>query len=292
MTHGRLVEERRPDGPAAPVRGGGRETIRHVGRLVLLGVLGVHLLVALWALPRDASQEELRAALAEGRVTVVGRAENPGFLRPAFSSHPDRMSWVDVEGDRWATEVPGGLPALLVVGPPGSPGPGPEESAVVDAARDRFARLPRSDRLGDLLGTTGGAAGVVYLAVLVTLVLGAQPRRATKWAWFWLLGLPFAAGPALLLLRDAPWSPAARRLPVPLPPGRTRPGAAPDRRVRGVRGLAGLLAASVLATPVLTGLARIPPVARLAVVAVLAGAVAAVVVTVRRRRAARAGMEA
>lgn len=53
------------------------------------------------------------------------------------------------------------------------------------------------------LGLAWSAAGLAGIATLVLLVGGPQPRLATKWAWFWLMGL----GPlplAFLLLEPVP----------------------------------------------------------------------------------------
>jgi hypothetical protein len=61
------------------------------------------------------------------------------------------------------------------------------------------------------------ALAVVFMILLATLIMGGQPRRATKWASFWLLLLPLNAGMILTLIREAPWSRRARELPEPLP---------------------------------------------------------------------------
>lgn len=73
---------------------------------------------------------------------------------------------------------------------------------------------------GDALGHTPAAVPVVLhwsdaaeLAVLVLLIGGPQPRFATKWAWFWLLGAGWPVV-AFLLLEPVPaWqaAPAAAR---------------------------------------------------------------------------------
>lgn len=46
-------------------------------------------------------------------------------------------------------------------------------------------------------------AGLAEIATLVLLVTGPQPRLATKWAWFWLLGVG-PLGLAFLLLEPVP----------------------------------------------------------------------------------------
>ncbi|GAA4741878.1 hypothetical protein GCM10023350_28170 [Nocardioides endophyticus] len=66
---------------------------------------------------------------------------------------------------------------------------------------------------------TGAMTVVLYLGVLGLLVLGPKPWRATRWAWFWLLGsVPLVGALAFLLLGGSTWV---------LPPAR------PERRLTG-----------------------------------------------------------
>lgn len=62
----------------------------------------------------------------------------------------------------------------------------------------------------------------IFLLLLVVLLLGGQPRRATRWATFWLLLTPMNLGMLRTLVREAPWSGAMRAWPEP-PPHRMMP---------------------------------------------------------------------
>jgi len=87
----------------------------------------------------------------------------------------------------------------------------------ITAVADRAGVPVRLNSDQALLGRWRQAVLLVYLVLLVTLIRAGQPRRAAKWATFWLLYLPLNAGMILTLLREAPWSPRARKLPEPLP---------------------------------------------------------------------------
>jgi hypothetical protein len=65
----------------------------------------------------------------------------------------------------------------------------------------------------------GGAAAGLALFTFCLLIGGPEPWRATRWAWFWLLGTGFPLGMVAFLLLSGP---------TPLPPPR-RPG----RRLTG-----------------------------------------------------------
>jgi hypothetical protein len=67
------------------------------------------------------------------------------------------------------------------------------------------------------------------VAAFLLLVLGGQPRRVTKWAMFWLLGIPVGGGIAWWLWRDAPFNPAMAAAAEPAPHQR---GTSPSGVVR------------------------------------------------------------
>ncbi|HMO10058.1 MAG TPA: hypothetical protein PKB06_00790 [Actinotalea sp.] len=80
--------------------------------------------------------------------------------------------------------------------------------AVAAAWLHQLLRLPEARSLLDGGLTLGWSwAAVAGLATLVLLIAGPQPRLATKWAWFWLMGIqPLAV--AFLLLEPVPaWQP-------------------------------------------------------------------------------------
>jgi hypothetical protein len=64
----------------------------------------------------------------------------------------------------------------------------------------------------------GPVTGFAYLALIVVLGRGPQPRRATKWSLFFIYGIPGGLGAFWALFREAPWSRSAMMLPEP-PPG-------------------------------------------------------------------------
>ncbi len=53
--------------------------------------------------------------------------------------------------------------------------------------------------------------GLAPLVTLFVLIVGPQPRWATRWAWFWL----FSAGPMMLVFVLLEPIPLWRRTPVP-----------------------------------------------------------------------------
>ena len=73
-------------------------------------------------------------------------------------------------------------------------------------------------------------AGVILVLVLIG---GPQPRRATKWAWFWLLLVPGAVTQLAWLAIEAPWSERTNRRPEPLP-HKDQPAARPVTRGRAL----------------------------------------------------------
>jgi hypothetical protein len=120
---------------------------------------------------------------------------------------------------------------------------GPNESLAVTRLVARHSPDPRP-RPGDTnawsgtlaLGWTAG-----WLVMLFVLITGPQPRRATKWANFWLFLLPGGVGLLWALAREAPWSRSESDLPEP------PPGPLPGRWSGGWAFLAVLLLSQVVA---------------------------------------------
>lgn len=98
-----------------------------------------------------------------------------------------------------------------------------------------------------------------WAVVLATLVAGPQPRLVTKWAWFWLLMLPFGLGLLGLLALEAPWSRRASARPEPQPHAEQAKQPGGDRRLTGGRAflvalVLGPLVLSMSVVPLLTWL--------------------------------------
>lgn len=163
---------------------------------------------------------DLVAGVQRGDVRLVQRTDReaePQALRMDATVGLDRprdVEWIGRSGLRYRASVGDPevdlLATLRAVAPPGQ---APERVADGRLVRERLAAPLRG--LNALL--------------LVLLVFGPQPRRATKWGWFWLLLLPWGAGAGLLLAREAPWSPAACAEDEPFP----------KRAKRGVRASGG-----------------------------------------------------
>jgi hypothetical protein len=99
------------------------------------------------------------------------------------------------------------------------------EGQVVDQLVARYAahNPPRERHDGMPLEQLGWVWPLVYLTMLFVLITGPQPRRATKWAVFWIFSLPSGLGLLWALTREAPWHREASELPEPAPgpgPGR------------------------------------------------------------------------
>jgi hypothetical protein len=178
-----------------------RQTLRAGGAWVLVAGCLLLLGAMLIAGERTTSYDDLRAAVASGEVDEVrisgGLPESgDGFALTEVhwrSGVVDRVTVV-VETSSRSEVRESGLEAPVVVGH-------------VD---DRLTRLHpglRVTRGGELTGYSevaswrvpswcGGVAVVVAIAAFVLLVIGPQPWRATRWAWFWLL---FVAPPLGLL---------------------------------------------------------------------------------------------
>ncbi len=77
------------------------------------------------------------------------------------------------------------------------------------------ANVPPEQRTYPWLRELAVVWPVVWLVMLFVLVTGPQPRRATKWAVFWLLAIPGGLGMLWVLAREAPWSRRAVALPEP-----------------------------------------------------------------------------
>ncbi len=214
-----------------------------VVRWVLVGLLVLDVLLGLLTLPRPATLGELQRDLAAGRVQSVSIVA-PTDLR---STHV-LSGWLpgsDSNGTSVLWRV--GDLGYRIAPLPGSSATDPRRDVVTEAV----AATP--DTVGRQLPLRWpGLAAVVLLALVLAIPVAPQPRRVTKWALFWLLLMPLNGGLLWLLLREAPWSPAARVLPVPAP-HRFQPG---DRRLTGGKAFIYLLLACFLGQAVSAALAQ------------------------------------
>lgn len=144
-------------------------------------------------------------------------ARPPGFhLRVGNDDALPRLLWLDRHGVRHVVVLHDRSPT----GPLGDLDGG-ESSAVrqdVVATLRLASPLPVAERqpgtlLRERLASVGDLTG---LLLVLAVMVGPQPRRATKWAWAWLVALPpWGLGQVLLLWREAPWSPDTTAEPEP-----------------------------------------------------------------------------
>lgn len=206
--------------PAVPTVSSGWGT----WRVVLLAWLGVVVVTVLLTGTRPASLSDLQRGLASGEVTAVTLV---GALEPgAVGRTQVEILWHDGLLARYTTmqQYRGVTDGQL-------------RDDVTVASTDLAGELAAATPTGDLdvvaepfhgvcstavhgwcvpAGTTLAAVAWGMVA-FVTLVAGPEPRRATRWAWFWLLtGLGPGVLAAYLLVglprAGAPLQPPGRRL--------------------------------------------------------------------------------
>lgn len=190
-------------------------------RTVLLAVLGVLIVGTALTGTRPASLEDLHDALRSGEVSEVHLV---GFLPPGEVTPPgedvlvQEILWQDGWLDRHTT-----LTAESGQSPLRN---GQEVSAELAASSVGELRITSQDVITDTqwslfdwrVATWVGFTALMWMLVtLVTLFTSPTPRRATRWAWFWLTcgtgGLALAVYPLLGLPRAGePFRPTGRRL--------------------------------------------------------------------------------
>ncbi len=209
-----------------------REVFRVV-RWLLVGYLVAAVMAAIWLAPRPAGGEGSYAAdLSAGRVEWVARGElDPVKALGVFAGEPE------TNGITWSVGNGFGDVRYLGVLSDG------DADRLLDEARAKGIDTVPPDTFARRL--TENLPAVWLLAVLV-LIAGPQPRRATKWAWYWLFSLPAYLGVLAWIVLDAPWSRAAMARPDPGPGGRfLQPE---DRRLRAGRAfILGILGSMLLA---------------------------------------------
>ncbi len=185
----------RPLGGVGDGLGRAALVVAAVAVAVAVGLLGTH----------PASLDDLRTAIASGEVHDV---RVTGTLPQGASGYTTAyLRWSD-----------GGFDRLTTVRQVSSPDQGDGAADVVVGSIDRnlreaqgvsVLRIVHDDSArptgGSMFGielpswVVGGALLVWALAVLL-LVMGPEPSRATRWAWFWLLVSTFAPLTTLLFL--------------------------------------------------------------------------------------------
>ncbi len=203
-------------------------------RPVLLALVIAGLLSWLFLTPRASSAADFVQDLQDGSVESyqVGTAEDFEVfrgLRLGDRYDGDILVWCNgrldchrvqvdeltflVEGDDTSEDPTSAEDEFL--------GGGDVAELLVDdyAPNDRPIQRPS----GMALEWSGLAWVCAWLTMLFVLITGPQPRRATKWAVFWLFTLPGGLGLLWALIREAPWAREAAQLPEPMPgpaPGR------------------------------------------------------------------------
>lgn len=218
-----------------------------------------------WALhPHTASAERLEQALAAGEVRSysLGREDDERHI-PIAREHrgaPTQVFWRDSRGVLWMPERvysndDGGADAgtTTVLTPSGTI---VTTQAVPRSARPVVARLQRAGVPYAPLERTWaawleGLRSLAWFVGVLWLVFGTQPRRMTKWAWFWTSLIPGGFGMLAWLAFEAPWSRRASAWPQPQPHHRQMYAPGGDRRMTGGTGFLFLIAGSIAVALVL-----------------------------------------
>jgi len=110
---------------------------------------------------------------------VLGAPAEDGLM----GSVAQRVEWETPGRDGYASYTVSTLPGEQV----------DEDSLIVQAVADSPVPVTLERRPEPYLGPSGiqwNPLGIAHLVLLLLLITGPQPRRATKWAWFWLSFLP------------------------------------------------------------------------------------------------------
>jgi hypothetical protein len=185
---------------------------RRAARALLIAVLLADAVVAFIALPNSADLGLLASAVNHGRVVVINGAPRSPTVGPVplWSVPSAGVEWSDSDGHRWLTQSGGGVDGLAQLVPGFRPGRG-----LLPVPNDLLDAVGRGDPLGVVRSVLDLLAAFAWLVMLVVLLAGPPPRRATRWGWVWLFALPLSIGGLWWLLRESPWS--ARPAPSPVP---------------------------------------------------------------------------
>ncbi|MCW2790950.1 MAG: hypothetical protein JWO76_48 [Nocardioides sp.] len=214
----------RPDAPPPARRTGTRPTNafwRYLRLALLVGWLLLGVAVVARG-ERTSSFHELEARVASGDVHDVTLVGN-GLTSAGRASVPVEVRWRDGLFHHTATVVET-RPRRAA---PNRAHRDPDSTVITGTVEERLAasqpglRFHRGDYpgvtssyLGLRLPAWAGSAGLgLLLGALLVLMAGPSPWRATRWAWFWLLGLASPLGVIAFLLLSGP----LRRTPVAAP---------------------------------------------------------------------------
>jgi hypothetical protein len=221
-----------------------------VGRWLLVAVLLVDTVIGLIVRPHPSTLADLRHDLATGSARSVSFDDDANLTATSVdgihlgdSENESSVRWrtglvsyrsADLHRDAASGEF---KPALAV-----------QNRQITEAARQHGVPVHLSAT--DLLLRWPDVGFQVLLLLVIVLLLGGQTRLATRWATFWLLLTPLHIGMLRTLVQEAPWSPAARASPEPLP-HRKQPE---DSRLSGGPAFLVMLLTFVAVQLVLTGL--------------------------------------
>jgi hypothetical protein len=199
-------------------------------RWLLLVVILVGMATWLTVTPRPASASHFVEDLGNGKVHTyeVGTPHEVAVFRGVIGGDTGGTQSVT-----WCTsfaschrvaldELQLFLEQISAADAPTTPENGPSDSSsdVVRQVIERFSAgpAPRAGHVNQWAGKISLPCAVAWLIALWVLITGPQPRHATKWAAFWLLGLAGGLGLLWILVREAPWSRRTAAEPEP-PPG-------------------------------------------------------------------------
>jgi hypothetical protein len=215
-----------PSARATPEYTDGWARIVNVIRWLLVAVLLADIAAGLLTQPRQSFLSDLHADLTAGKVRSITFADHDDVRLFALTS--SRITSQDIGPVvLWRVGAVDYRVANLRNSPPfigDEGGPFPFQSRL----RSQISRVAGAQRVPvhsgeqDLLLRFPKVGLLVFLLMLVVLLRGGQPRRATRWATFWLLLTPMSLGMLRTLALEAPWSAAMRAWPEP-PPHRMMP---------------------------------------------------------------------
>jgi hypothetical protein len=193
----------------------------NIVRWLLVAVLLADVTAGLLAQPRRSFLSDLHADLTAGKVRSITFADHDG-LRPLVVADGGFRSadkgplvlWRVGTVDYRVADLTDGVP-FLASGGDSQPGDLGLRAQISRLAGQRGVPVHQGGR--DLLLRFPWVGLVALLLLLAVLFLGGQPRRATRWATFWLLLTPMNLGMLRTLVLEAPWSAAMRRWPEPPP---------------------------------------------------------------------------